>query len=66
MVARLGIALYWAGCVAAVLIMGFGILAFYFEYRVAGQPGLVLLLTGTSAVVVWLFGRGIRYVLAAT
>jgi hypothetical protein len=66
MVARLGIALYWAGCVAAVLIIGFGILAYFNDPIVARHPGLVMVVTGASSIVTWLLGRGIRYVLAAT
>jgi multisubunit Na+/H+ antiporter MnhG subunit len=66
MVARLGNALYWAGCVLAILIIGFGILAFFNDPIAARRPGLVMVVTATSSVVIWLVGRAIHYVLTGT
>lgn len=64
MLVRLGQVLYWAGCIAAVLILIAGFLLF------SGTSGGDLLLyaglTAICAALTFLLGRAARYVLAGT
>src|SRR5262245_12846170 len=63
MLARLGNVLYWLGCIAAVVIVGFaGIVYFSEGQRPSDLPVVVVL--GVIAAVAWLIGRACRYVLA--
>jgi hypothetical protein len=61
MIARLGNVLYWAGCVLAALIAGFGAIAAFQE---TWNPWGSFIVCAMVAAVVWIIGRICRYVLA--
>jgi|GEM_PF-4669744 len=68
MLIRFGITLYWAGCVGAVLwalISGYIMLVGGFDGppRVSDVFIVGMIVLG-PAVIIWLTGRGARYVLA--
>ena len=61
MLARLGIVLYWAGCLlAACLLLSAGALFWN------GENWQAVVLIAAVGVVFWLIGRACRYVLAGT
>jgi hypothetical protein len=62
MAARLGNVLYWTGgLVGAVLFLGGYLLMSSGGYKLQAFDYVVI---GTPAVVVWLVGRALRYILA--
>lgn len=63
MTARLGNVLYWAGCAIAGLI-ALGCIAVGFSGR--DDSTITALLLFAPAVVVYLIGRALRYILAGT
>jgi hypothetical protein len=64
MAARLGNVLYWLGCaVGLVFFAGGYVLISSGGYRLQAFD---YVLVGTPAVVAWLIGRALRYVLAGT
>ena len=63
MLARLGIVLYWFGCLLAVGWLAIGCLDGCFDHP-AGDPTNPLGLGAVIAVVMWLIGCACRYVLA--
>lgn len=60
MIERLGQVLYWTGCVFAALIFVGGALVARTETY---NPWGVFFVFAVAAVVVWVIGRGVRYVL---
>jgi hypothetical protein len=64
MLERLGNALYWAACVLGILVLGLGT---FLAYAMIDRDDtiLVLIVASAAAVLIWLFGRAGRYVLAA-
>lgn len=60
MAARLGIVLYWLGCLIALLVLGLAAMALF-----GATPiwGLILILPAAG---IWGFGRAARFVLAGT
>jgi len=59
---RLGYLLYWTGClIAAVLVIGGYLLMSGGGYKLQPFDYVVI---GMPAVVAWLIGRALRYVLA--
>jgi hypothetical protein len=64
MAARLGNVLYWLGCtVGAVFFVGGYLLMSGGGYKLQAFDYVVI---GAPAVVAWLIGRALRYVLAGT
>ena len=63
---RLGWVLYWAACIVAVPSALFGLVALVTSVYGHDLPRSLIwaLLLFPFAIVVWLIGRGIRYVLA--
>jgi hypothetical protein len=62
---RLGNVLYWAACLLAVAVIGFGVFVFYSTGGGPVDRALFLLaMFGGVAIVIWLIGRAIRYVLS--
>lgn len=64
MAARLGYVLYWFCCIISGLVVAIGAAIGYSEPK--AQPLVVAVIAGAIALVVWLIGRAIRYVLAGT
>ena len=64
MLGRLGNALYWLCCIVAVFFIGFG--AYLYSLELPRNPNRIepLIIMGTPAVIAYVVGRGIRYVLA--
>ena len=61
MIVRIGNVLYWTGCVLAALIVVFGGLTAHNEtYNPWGE----FIVFALVAAVVWVVGRGCRYILA--
>ena len=58
--ARLGRALYWLCCIIAALLIALAVIGFYNE----GGELFFKILVAIMAVVVWLLGRGLKYILA--
>jgi hypothetical protein len=66
---RLGNVLYWTGCGLAGLIVLLGVVLYFGvdPTSAAGRsPGLILLVAGAIAFLVWLVGRAARYIMAGT
>jgi flagellar capping protein FliD len=66
---RLGNMLYVLACALAVLVLALGATVFFFAdpSSKAGQnPIAVLIVSVLVAVLVWLVGEGLRYILAGT
>jgi len=62
MAARLGNVLYWIGClIGAVVFLGGYLLMSGGGYKLQALDYIVI---GMPAVVVWLIGRALRYILA--
>lgn len=61
MAARLGLVIYWAGCILAGLLVLFGMYAASVEPH--GAVG-IMVGAGGAAAVAWLLGRAVRFVLA--
>jgi hypothetical protein len=64
MLARLGNALYWLGCIVGALLVGLGVWVWFLREH-HGDVGTVIMLT-TFAIAFWLIGRACRYILAGT
>jgi di/tricarboxylate transporter len=64
MLARLGNALYGAGCIFAVFMIGFGVLLWSTDANARSQGGTIIILCGGLALVGWVIGWACRYVLA--
>lgn len=62
MASRLGQVIYWAGCVIAAVAIGLGILA----ASIRGGPDQIAIVAALfiAAVLAYLIGRGVLYVLA--
>ena len=63
MAARLGNVLYWLACVGAVLAL---VLAVVVAVNPGANAQLWIGVYTAAAVVIWLVGRAVRYVLAGT
>jgi len=68
MAARLGYAIYWLGCILAVLCIALGVgaganLGYGESWYEEWEWGWFLIPTAIG-VAIWVIGRGIRYVLA--
>ena len=66
MLARLGIALYWVGCLGVLAIVGFGLLVLSTYGHWQGDLGAYIIFLGVISWIVWGLGRACRYVLAGT
>jgi hypothetical protein len=62
MLARLGNALYWLGCIVGALLIGLGSWVWFLRTH-PGDVETVIILT-VLAIAVWLIGRACRYILA--
>jgi hypothetical protein len=58
-VERLGDVLYWLGCGLAAVALGIGVFVFVDVKTIEPLP-----VFGVAAVVIWLIGRALRYVLS--
>jgi len=64
MAARLGIILYWLGCIVAAFIVSAAIAFYVTEGSADDLPAVGFLIL--IAAIVWAIGRACRYVLAGT
>jgi hypothetical protein len=66
MAERIGNVLYWLGCIIAALVAGIGVFVYVAEGHGRSDGLMMLIVFLVLAVVPWLIGRALRYVLSAT